>query len=97
VPPGYRAPWERRDELAMAKLHDQIDSATPSENYPSILLRQGTSTGDADFIEVHIYGPLHRAAIERVIGPRPKSRSDLVIWKSVIRELEKLGAVVEEV
>jgi hypothetical protein len=97
VPAGYRAAWDQRDQLAMAKLYPQIDPGVKPAQYAPILLRQGETTGEADFIEVHIYGPLHRAAIERVVGPRPKARSELVLWKSVVAQLKKLGVVVEEV
>lgn len=96
-PLGYRASWPRREELAMAKLADKISSGTKSSDFASVLLNQGTSRGNADFVECHIFGPLHRSSIEKVIGPRPKRRADLVIWKSVVSQLTKLGAVVQEV
>jgi hypothetical protein len=96
-PMGFRATWALRDELAMAKLVGQISPTTQPNQYPPILLGQGTSRDDADFIECHTYGPLHRSSIERVIGPRPKGGPDLIIWKSVVAALQKLGAVVEEV
>jgi hypothetical protein len=97
APPGFRATWDHRDELAMAKLAHKIGPTTKPDHYPAILLSQGTSKDDADFIECHIYGPLHRTSIERVIGPRPKAGPDLIIWKSVAANLRKLGAIVEEV
>lgn len=81
----------------MAKLVDKIDASIEPDKYPSILLSQGTSRADADFIECHTFGPLHRSSIERVVGPRPKAGPDLIIWKSVVAELHKLGAIVEEI
>ena len=97
APPGFRATWDRRHELAMAKLVAKLDRTTEPEQYPSVLLSQGTSKADADFIECHVYGPLHRTSIERVIGPRPKGGPDLTIWKSVRETLRKIGAIVEEI
>jgi hypothetical protein len=47
---------------------------------------------DCDYIEVHIYGPLHCAAIQSVRGPVPKDRADRVLWQQVKRKLGKLGA-----
>jgi hypothetical protein len=96
-PIGFRASWPRRQDLAMAKLADKLRSNTASSQFPRILLDQGTSRSTADFVECHIFGPLHRTSIEKVIGPRPKRRADLVIWKSAVSQLKKLGAVVEEV
>ena len=96
-PLGFRASWPRRQDLAMVKLADKLRSDTASSEFTSVLLSQGTSRGNADFIECHIFGPLHRSSIEKVIGPKPKRRADLVIWKSVVSQLTKLGALVEEV
>jgi len=95
VPPGYRATWLERDRLAMAKSHSKIDLATRPEDYGGILLRRGTDPMDDDFIEVHIWGPIHRAAIERVVGPRPRTRDDRVLWNSLDAKLRAVGAVLE--
>jgi hypothetical protein len=57
TPPGYRASWNHRGKLAMAKLVEKLSRTTRPEDYPAILLSQGTSKGNADFIECHIYGP----------------------------------------
>jgi hypothetical protein len=96
-PLGYRASWPRRQDLAIAKLGEKISSRTTSSEFVPILLNQGASRADADFIECHIFGPLHRSSIERVIGPRPKRGPDLIIWKSVVAQLQRLGAVIEEI
>lgn len=97
VPPGYRAAWLRRGELAMAKLHPRIQPGMQSDDFASTLVEQGTKSADSDFIEVHIYGALHARAIERVIAHLPARKADRVIWKRVKRNLEALGATVEEV
>ena len=92
IPAGYRAEWPMRDKLAMAKLHDKIDGGTRPEQYPGILLHDGP---DPDFIEVHIWGTIHRSAIERVIGPKPKRGTDRVLLNSLERKLKEVGAVLE--
>ena len=94
---GFRATWAARDELAMAKLVDKLNTATEPKDYPSILLDQATSRADADFIECHIYGPIHPNSLERVVGPKPKARHDQIIWRSVSNALRKSGVIVEEV
>ncbi len=96
-PHGYRSTWDARHKLAMAKLEGRIHNGTTRSDYPGILLRQGSSTGDADFVEAHIYGDMHRSIIEKVRGPRPRSRADRLIWKSLERELNSMGATLEEV
>lgn len=66
VPPGYRASWERRDRLAVAKLHDQIRADTAEDAFAGILLNPDPTRGDADFIEVHIYGAVAPSAFAKV-------------------------------
>lgn len=95
APPGYRAVWTERDRLAKAKLGSKITGATVPTEYAAVLLTQGKGTGDADFIEAHVFGPIHRSAIEKVIGPRPKRGPDLVIWRSLDRALAQIGAALE--
>ena len=63
APAGYRTIWAMRDKLAVAKCHSRIGSATISNDFPAILLVPGADPKDNDFIEVHIYGPIHRHAI----------------------------------
>ena len=58
-------------------------------------MKEGSGTGDPDYIEVHIFDGLHRLAIERVVGPEPKSRSEKQIFKSVGRALKKVGVALE--
>lgn len=92
---GYRAVWLERDKLAKAKLHSHLSPATTAAGFPKILLQDSGGGKDADFIEAHIYAPLHRSAVERVVGPRPKDKAQLVIWKSLERTLDSLGAKLE--
>lgn len=97
APLGFRASWPRRQDLAMAKLADKLSAKTAPSEFPTILLNQGTSRGNADFVECHIFGPIHRSSIEKVIGPKPRRRSEQIIWKSIVARLAKQGAIVEEV
>jgi hypothetical protein len=54
MPPGYRAIWENRGRLAVAKLAHAIDANTTETDFPALLLRNGATSDDDDFIEVHI-------------------------------------------
>jgi hypothetical protein len=96
-PKGYRAIWAERDQLAKAKLYAKLSRDTEAADFPTILSDSSAGEGDGDFIEVHIHGPIHRRAIERVIGYRPKRGPDLALWKSVGRELARLGATLEAI
>ena len=95
IPPGYRATWSERHRLAVAKLHNKLDRATHASDFPRILLSQGQVPDDDNFIEAHIFGPFNRRAIERVVGPKPKRRDDVVLWKALGKQLKEVGAVLE--
>lgn len=66
IPKGYRAIWEERDKICTAKLATRIDSTTTPNQYSNLLLRQGTSPAEDDFVEVHIWGPMSVLSIEKV-------------------------------
>jgi len=94
LPRGYRACWDTRGQLAQAKLHSRLEPTTTAGDFAELLLSNGATAGDDDFIEVHVFGPIHRRAIERVIGPTPKKR-DRALIKSLRRKLQEVGAELE--
>jgi hypothetical protein len=97
IPPvGYRASWTRRSQLAVSKLGAKITSRMSDTEFPNVLMEPRRAAPDCDFIEVHIYGPIHAAAIEHVTGPVPTTRSDRAIWNQVKRKLKGLGADWDE-
>lgn len=92
VPPGYRAVWEERDLLVCAKFVGHLSPSTTDDSFPGIL------KSGKDFVEVHIYGSLHRGSIERIVVKRSAKREDGVLL-SAIREIvgrDKLSIIVEE-
>jgi hypothetical protein len=91
-PAGHRAPWARRDQLAVGKLAAKITSGMRDADFPDVLIEPRRAEADCDFIEVHIYGPIHKAAIKHVTGPVPTMRPDRAIWNQVKRKLKDLGA-----
>jgi hypothetical protein len=60
IPHGYRATWENRSKLALAKLHYKLSDSTLPSEFPLLLLN------GEDCIEVHIYGQIHLKAVEEV-------------------------------
>lgn len=91
VPPGYRAVWEERDLLGCAKLYSRLKASTAASAFPKIL------NSGKDFIEVHIYGPLHRRSLERIVLKRPAKREDEVLLKAIrgIVKKDNLPIIVE--
>lgn len=96
IPPGYRAIWKNKSDLAKAKLHSSIKSDTTVEDHAGILQDDKGGTGNSDFIEVHVYGSVNRQAIDKVIGRQPKTGEDRIIWRRVKRTLASIGAEVTE-
>lgn len=96
IPPGYRASWDDRGKLAVAKLHSKIDQTTLEDQFSEILVRSGVDSSLDDFIEVHVYGPISPKSFERIVGPKPVKGSDLVLWKSIERQCSRQGIILEE-
>ena len=67
VPAGFRAPWNRYVALCLAKLTEKLLLDTPSSAFPSILLFSGSTPGDDEFVEVHIWGSLTIRSFVRVV------------------------------
>ncbi|AWN35091.1 hypothetical protein [Methylobacterium radiodurans] len=98
VPPGYRASWERRSDLAVAKLHPKIGSSTAEAEFPGIVLEHDPSRGDTDFIEVHIYGAVGQSAIAQVsVDTSRMDEDDALEWSSLKRRLDAAGILVRDV
>jgi hypothetical protein len=92
TPLGYRASWKQRGRLAVAKLQPAI---TPGQNFADVLMEPRRSEADCDFVEVHVFGPIHRLGIERIVGPQPKKRADRATWRQIVRQAAALGAKIE--
>jgi hypothetical protein len=97
VPPGYRATWGQRHILAKAKLHSEIVPTTSDDQFPAILVKDVGGTGGSDFMEAHIFGPVNRHTIEKLIGPIPRTREDRLILRRLTRQLAELGIPVEAI
>jgi hypothetical protein len=95
-PFGYRAPWAGRGRLAAAKLQWKIERTMQPTEFPAVLMEDRRDQPDCDYVEVHIYGPVSQASIEKVVGPKPASRADQAIWRRTARTLQKAGVTVEE-
>ncbi len=94
-PPGYRATWGDRGRLAVAKLQPTIAPGCGADGFAGILMEPRHNASDCDFVEVHIFGPINRLGIERIVGPEPTTRADRQVWKQAVRKAKEYGAVVE--
>jgi hypothetical protein len=72
---GFRAPWEERYRVCVAKLADRVQATTSISDFPRLLLKQGTPETD-EFVEVHVYGSLTVRAFGRVVM-KPKKRQPM--------------------
>ena len=97
IPVGYRSDWQNRHLLATAKLAGKINQSTDDAEFPNILMM---STGDRatdEFLEVFIYGPFNRMAIEKVKGPaRPKAKIERARLSAIKDLLIGIGAEWED-
>jgi hypothetical protein len=89
LPKGYRATWDERARLCVAKLSGKIDSATRSGEYSGLLLKQGVTSEADEFVEAHIWGPMTVLTMERVIITDPKPRYRATIIRAIKAKLAK--------
>lgn len=87
IPPGYRATWGSRQQLAVAKLADLIDSKNREAEFQHILMAGGADRSQELFIEVHIYDGFNQNAIEAVRGTSSPKRPDEKAVVTVVKEL----------
>lgn len=93
LPPGYRAPWEQRPKLCVAKLAEKIRDDISDEELAELLLRQGTTSEEDEFVEVHIGGPMTVRTLERVIVKKGVRQSK--IGKVLREKLDGFGVLLE--
>jgi hypothetical protein len=86
LPKGYRALWHERGKLAVAKLAVRVQSSTQEREYAGVLLQQGKSPEDDDFVEVHIWGPMSALTFERIVVSQPAAQQ---LRKPIVRALSE--------
>jgi hypothetical protein len=96
VPYGFRATWDHRDQLAAAKLESSLESGMSGASFASVVVKSGSAPDSDDFIEVHIYGPLGRRNIARLVVRKPRQRADKAIYRQIRVALQSIGATIEE-
>jgi hypothetical protein len=95
LPKGFRSAWSDRGKICIAKLARGIDSTTEPAQYSELLLKQGKTSADDDFIEVHIWGPLSILSISEITVRAPRQRQRMTIIKALRAKLAKHGVPVK--
>lgn len=88
LPPGYRAIWQDRGHLAVAKLAAAIHPGMTVADFPALLLSDGANPEDDQFIEVHIYGTL---SIRSIAAVSQRTKGSVVRHKALQQKLAKWG------
>ncbi|MGI0014715.1 MAG: hypothetical protein ACREBU_14930 [Nitrososphaera sp.] len=96
LPRGYRAVWSKRGNLAVAKLGCRINHTTRAADFSELLLRQGATSAEDEFIEVHIFGPMTIRTIERVVVKRKKRQPRRAILLALREKLAQFCVALEE-
>jgi hypothetical protein len=97
APPGNRASWEDRGVLAVVKSAASITTRTRPSAFPRLLLRDRRTKREYDvFIEGHIWGPLTRRSLAKVVyTAREISTAKQLQAEEIAEELRKIGVDVE--
>jgi hypothetical protein len=72
IPHGFRAGWQERARICVAKLADKLTAAMQPADFPGILIQDGTGTGCDDFVEAHVFGTLTIRAFQKVFVTRKR-------------------------
>ena len=96
LPQGFRARWEDRQKLCVAKLAGKLTSGTTPAEFSRILLGQGATPEQDEFVEVHIWGPLTRRTFDCVVVKKGKKRAAArVMLKALEEKLREVNVPVE--
>ena len=96
LPSGYRACWTDRAKLCVAKLASRVEIGATSSSLKGLLITQGGTTADDDFVEVHIWGTFTVRSLKRIIVHRKKGRPALTKIRALRYRLEKFQVPLEE-
>lgn len=94
-PPGLTATWANRVKLGIAKLADRLRTGMQKEDLAAIVLTQTGKTDGDDFLEVHVYGPIHRSAVALLAGEMPRNDADHAMVVQMKSDLARIGVQVE--
>ena len=95
-PPGFRATWDEKHTLAVAKLGEYIRSGTA--NFAEVLLKCEGDRHTDKFIEVHIHGIIDGQSIDHLTIPvSVKGRRATAALKAIKKKAREKGLTWDEV
>lgn len=97
LPKGYRATWGDRGKLCAIKIAERVGADVDPSQYPTLLIQEGQTSKDDNFVEVHIWGPMTARTLERVIVSESAARSGRAILGALRERLDRLGVGIEVV
>jgi hypothetical protein len=77
--PGRRATYADRATLCVAKLGDRLSADTATRDFAGVLMAQGQTSADDDFIEVNIYGPMTIRTFQKVVVDGSRARRKIYL------------------
>jgi hypothetical protein len=96
IPPGYRAVWKQRANVAGAKLESNLKPTMTPIDLQEIILNS-EDRPDADFIEVHIYEGFTRESVRKVTVKAGAAGDDEIMKSLIEKECHRAGIAFEEV
>lgn len=94
-PLGYRALWQERQLLCVAKLASKISPATRSDQYSAILLTPDQDPRKEEFVEVHIWGPFTIRTLERIVVAKDRLDGGGARRKKLMSDLGRFGVILK--
>lgn len=95
IPKGFRATWQKKGKLAVAKLHSKIEKDTEQKDFQNILISDGDKDS-GDFIEAHIYGSIHASSFNKVRVTGDMNPAQKALFNAHKPTIEALGIVLQE-
>jgi hypothetical protein len=93
LPHGFRAPWDNRARLTIAKLAGRVNPGDDASRIAALLVVDRTNETD-EFVEAHVFGPMTIRTFERVVWVgTPLRRSRFRVLRETLR---RYGIPLEE-
>jgi hypothetical protein len=74
IPKGYRAIWENKMQLSVAKGQELLKAPVDTEDFCNLVLFSEGDRATDEFLEVHIFNELSTYCMKKVTVPRPTER-----------------------
>jgi len=94
---GHRATWDDRHMLCMAKLGPELKKSMQPQEFPGLLIKQGETTMDDRFVELHIWGSLTIRSIKVARVRRQENRPPKVLIKDLRRAVARYNVELLEI